>query len=235
MDGNKILEKIKKEHIKPKPRWEFLLKNYAIWIIFTSAVIIGSLATAVVIFMATHYNYVVTENFLTEILIKLPYFWFIILIVFILIAIYNLKHTKKGYKYNIFLIIFLSIISSLIIGSIIYAFEGGEQLEDIFYRRVPFYQKIMQYRGKMLLHPEQGVIPGVIIEINGDDIIVQDFRGTVWNITTSTEQLIIGQRIHLIGEMINELEFEIKKIEPWFKPHRRKNPIMQPRLKENFQ
>ena len=37
--GDKVLRKIKEEHIAPKPRWQFLLKDYFIWFLFFHYVI----------------------------------------------------------------------------------------------------------------------------------------------------------------------------------------------------
>ena len=221
MNGKEILEKIKKDHIRPKPRWEFLLKNYVIWAAFAVTILVGSLATGVMIFMVSHTDWQYHLAFASpakQILINLPYFWLIILAIFITLALYNLKHTKKGYKYNPLVIIIASIIISVIIGSVVYAIGGGERLEDIFYRRLPFYQKIMEYRGRMLLNPEVGRIPGVIAEVNEDSIKVKDFRGQIWEITTSTENFVVGQRVIIVGQQTLDNEFEGRMIKPWFGP-----------------
>lgn len=220
--GQKILEKIKEEHIKLKPKWEFLLKNYVIWALFVVAIIIGSLAFGVMIFMVFHTDWQYSTGqigLVRNLLISLPYFWFLILIIFLAIAFYNLKHTKKGYKYNPLLIVSSSILISIIIGSVVYALGGGEKLEDIFYRRVPFYQQIMKFRGRMLLNPERGVIPGVIVEVSQNNIKIRDFRGNIWSITTSTDQFTVGQRIILFGKKISGEKFESNIIRPWFLPH----------------
>ena len=48
--SKKILQKIRKEQIKPKPKWEFLLKNYVFWGAFILSIIVGGLASSVAIF-----------------------------------------------------------------------------------------------------------------------------------------------------------------------------------------
>jgi hypothetical protein len=220
--AQKIIEKIKEARIKPKPRWEFLLKNYLIWAIFAVAISVGSLAFGVIIFMFKNANwqsYAANEGIAKKLLISLPYFWFIILIIFIIIAFYNLKHTPKGYKYNPLLVVAASIIASIMIGSIVYATGGGEKLEDIFYRRMPFYQKIIKFHGQMMLAPEKGRVPGVVIEVTQDNILIQDFRGNIWNITTSTEQFVIGQRVIINGITPSKGDFRPHMIQPWMAPN----------------
>jgi hypothetical protein len=52
-------------------------------------------------------------------------------------------------------------------------------LEDIFYRRIPFYQQFLHQRGRLLSNPEQGRIAGVVIEVQPEYITVRDFRGNI--------------------------------------------------------
>jgi len=217
--GQKIIEKIKEAHIKPKPRWEFLLKNYVVWAIFAIAIFIGSLATGVMIFMIKHAeweNHPLEEGFFQQVLINLPFFWLIILIIFIVIAFYNLKHTKKGYKYNPLFIVLASIIISIIIGSIFYATGGGEKLEDTFFRRFPFYQNMMRPQGRLLINPEAGRIAGVVVEVNQEYITIKDFRGGLWKIVTTTDQFIVGQRVRVFGKMMQPKQFEADIMKPFF-------------------
>ncbi len=221
--GKKILEKIKESHIKPKPKREFLLKNYIIWSIFGIAILFGSFAISVIIFMITHTDWQYFAIFagpIKRLLINLPYFWLIILVIFLVIALYNLRHTKKGYRYNTLVIVLGSIIISVVVGSVIYAFGGGEKLEDIFYQRMPIYKKIMNHYGRFSLAPEKGLIAGVVVQVNENNIKVRDFRGQIWNIATSTDQFRVGQRVHILGQKISDDEFKAHLIEPWFRPHR---------------
>jgi len=221
MNGKEILEKIKEGHIKPKPKWEFLLKNSVIWLIFVAAIFIGSLATSVIIFMLTHTDWQYYAAFggpLKLLLVNLPYFWLVTLIIFIGIAFYEIKHAKKGYRYNSLVIVLVSVIISLIIGSAVYAIGAGEKLEELIYRRVPIYQLMMHQRGRMFLAPERGMIAGVVIEVNEDSIIIRDFRGQTWNIATSTDQFEVGQRVHLIGRLLENHNFDANLIKPGFRP-----------------
>ena len=219
--GTKIIEKIKEAHIKPKPKWEFLLKNYVIWAIFALTIFIGSLATGVMIFTIRHAeweNYPAEEGFFQQLLINLPFFWLIVLIIFIGVGLYNLKHTKKGYKYNPLFIVFISIIISIVIGSVIYATGGGEKLEDAFYHRFPFYQNIMRPQSRLLINPKGGRIAGIIVEVNQEYIAIKDFRGNVWKIVTTTDQFIVGQRVRIFGHMLPTEEFEAEMMKPFFRP-----------------
>jgi heme/copper-type cytochrome/quinol oxidase subunit 2 len=107
--SQKVLETIKDKHLKPKPKWEFMLKNYIIWILSITSLVVGSFAFAVIIYMVRNSNWDLYQNLsgnlLGLILASLPYFWFIFLIIFILISYYNFRHTKSGYRYKFYLIV----------------------------------------------------------------------------------------------------------------------------------
>ena len=111
----KIIDKIKQGQIKPRPKWEFLLKNYVIWALFAISIFIGSLATSVVIFMILNDGWGDFSNLSTgkAIILNIPYFWLAILALFLIVAYLNIKHTKKGYKYNPYLIMLLSVFVSI--------------------------------------------------------------------------------------------------------------------------
>lgn len=219
--GQKILEKIKEDHIKPKPRWEFELKNLAVWLIFGAAILIGSLSTSVMIFMFSHtdwQDYLGDDQVLQEILINLPLFWFGLVIIFLAVAFYDFEHTKTGYKHQPVIVVAVSIIASVFFGTCIYSMGGGEMLEEIFYQHLPLYEQIVIHQGQFLTAPEQGRLAGVIVKINPDEITVQDFTGQIWEISTSTAQFRVGERVRLLGQINDDGEFEFHIIKPWFKP-----------------
>jgi len=226
--GKNILDQIKKAHIRPKPKWEFLLKNYAIWAIFGIGVFIGSLATSVIIFMINHTNYVADEGFLNQVLINLPYFWFVILAIFIMAAMYNLKHTKKGYKYSIVVVVLISVVISLILGTAVYAVGGGEKLEDTFYKKVPVYKKIQEMKIEHF-NKLKDRLGGEVIRSDGEVIIIKDSRGQFIKIPTTTLKFRPGQRIKMIGHKKNG-EFNPREFKPWFKPAGH----LKIKMKENF-
>ncbi len=222
--GHDILEKIKQSHIKPKPKWEFLLKEYVMWAMFITAILVGSLAIAVSIFTIRHDNweyYADHAGLVGTILINLPYFWLIILVAFLALAFYNIKHTDKGYKYNTLAVLGASIVVSIMIGSASYSVGLGEELEDIFYRRVGIYKQLMEQRARMLFSPALNTVPGVVIDVDPDKIKIQDFNGRLWLINTTTTQFDVGDRIILVGKNFSGEEFEIEILKPWFKPHHR--------------
>jgi len=48
------LQKIKKENIKPIPKWQFLLKDSLVWGLFVLNLILGSIGFAIALYLLTN-------------------------------------------------------------------------------------------------------------------------------------------------------------------------------------
>lgn len=223
-NGQEILDKIKEQNIQPKKRWEFLFKNYLLWFIFILSIVFGSLASAVTIFMIRHSVWSnLGPNFdpLHRLWLNLPLFWLIILLLFWLLAWYDFKNTKHGYRYHPALILLFNIFLSVIFGLVVYQVGIGQKLEDSFFRRVPFYQQMFKRGGRMMTEPGNGHLPGVVKYITADKVVVEDFSGRIFEISTSTDQFQVGQRVVLFGHLDSDNNFSCSRINPWFRPHNR--------------
>jgi hypothetical protein len=225
--GQEILDKIKEQNIQPKKRWEFLFKNYLLWLFFVLAIIFGGLASSATIFIFKHATWVeMVPGFspLKRLLVNLPLFWLFSLSLFCVLAWYDFKNTKRGYKYHPFIIVLFSVILSVVLGWAIYALGFGQKLEETFFRRVPMYQQMFGRGGRMLVEPGNGHIAGVIQSIDGSKVVVEDFRGRIFALSTTTEKLKIGQRVILFGTLDDDNNFTCDNIQPWFRPNNRPGP-----------
>ncbi|MBI2448464.1 hypothetical protein HYV44_02820 [Candidatus Microgenomates bacterium] len=149
-----ILEKIKKEEIHPIPRWVYDAKNYLFWALFVISVLIGGVAFASIIFVIKSQNLpigaIVGFSGPRFLLLVFPYFWLIVLAVFITFAFFEIKNTKTGYRYNTLLVLVISILLSIILGSLLFISHAGGAPENILRRRVPLYKNINHSPEKMI-------------------------------------------------------------------------------------
>ncbi|MDD4333151.1 MAG: hypothetical protein PHT51_03495 [Patescibacteria group bacterium] len=219
-----VLDKIKEYHIKPRPRWEFLLKNYFIWSLGAFALILGGLAVSVIIFMFSGDDWRMFNDFedgkLNFIVLFLPYFWLLFLALFIWLVNYDIKHTDRGYKYNIKIIISASIGASIFLGIILYAAGMGNAIDDVLSRRAPFYKHIVNQQIQFWADPENGRLIGVITSVSDKNFNLTDPEGRIWQVNNEKAQFMFpvhlseGERIKLIGEQIEKDIFEALKIMP---------------------
>ncbi len=222
-----MLEKIKNKKIKPKPKWEFLLRDYLIWIAASLFLLIGSLAFSVVIFLIKNNDWEIYEqindSLLKFILLTLPYFWLIFLALFVFLAYYNFKHTKQGYHYKVLVVVFASILVSLFLGLIFYNFGVGRAVDRALSNRIPFYSNFINRQRMIWEKPEEGRLSGVILSVHHEkDFEIKSLDGDVWNV--SGEEMIIlpdreliktGSKVKIIGQKKDENNFEAFLVVPF--------------------
>ena len=234
--SQKVIETIKDKHLKPKPKWQFLLKDSVFWGVGILAILIGGLSFAVIIYMFVNSDWDVysqlSNNFLSFFLLVLPYFWLIILGIFILIAYYNLKHTKKGYKFSLKSISLFVLAISIILGIFWYNIGLGQAIDNALSNRIPVYRQYinrMQQRADMWQQPDKGLLVGIVteLEIEGSILKIKDPQGKEWNIVADRETLaplllssvnIEGNLpIIVMGQQIDDNQFQAEMIRLFIK------------------
>jgi hypothetical protein len=223
--SKRILDKIKKNHIEPKPKWRFTAKNAFIWIVAVAALLFGGLASSVVVFMLVNNDWDVYEHIsgsLPEfVFITMPYYWLVFLLIFILAANYYLKNTKRGYRYKLWQVSTLIVFSSLFLGVLFYNVGMGRAIEEVFSKKVPFYSELSGHRKEIWEMADEGRIAGeVMMLISEDEFRFKEMNSREWRIISGGAIMppgfLIreGDIIKIIGKKIDENNFEAFIIKP---------------------
>jgi hypothetical protein len=209
--SEKIINKIKEEHIVPRPRWQCLLKAYLPWLSGLVALLIGAGAVSVIIHILRFndwdlYRYI-NGSLFNFTLLTLPYFWIIFLIIFALIMQYNLRHTKKGYKYPLPVILAAVIGLSMLGGVFLYAAGIGLKIDNTLSENIPGYTRLMNKRQMMWMKPAEGRLAGLVFAIENDQSFrILDAGGKNWLVFYREAEvhpfakIEINSRLRLIGE-----------------------------------
>lgn len=222
-----ILGKIKKEKIAPKPKWFFLLKNYVVWFLGFLSLLIGGIAFSVIIYLVRYNDWDIyeqlDENFISFILLTMPYFWILFLALFIYIVLYNIKHTKKGYRYSLPLILSGNIVVSMILGVLFYKIGISQALDDVLGENAPLYSKIINRQMDYWSQPKEGRLSGLVVDVvEGEKFTLVDFGQKEWNINnkidTGMMEIKLGAPIRVLGKMISDDIFEAEMVLPPGKP-----------------
>jgi len=226
--SEKILSEIESKGLEPKPKWQFLLKDCALWIAFVFCGILGGFAFGVILYALGQNGWELAVkmrwNMFYAVWGALPYFWIISLAAFVWIAYYNFKHTKRGYKYHPVWIVILSVVFSALLGHAIYAQGFGEKLDRIMERRMPFYPGCEQRRKVFWLNPDYGFLGGEITEFySKENFKLRDFRARVWLIKSDSaiwtalaqKEQHNGGSIKMIGRIIAPGIFNAREIREW--------------------
>lgn len=223
--NDKLLAKIKEENLTPKPRWQFLLKGYVLYVAGGLALIVGSLAVAVMIYLFKFNDWSIysetRKSFAEFFLLTLPYFWLVFLGLFVFIVYYNFKHSPRGYKYPTTLLVVISIASSLLFGGVFYTLGMGEEVDSVLGQRAPLYDRVFNPNVHFWSQPEEGRLAGLVIEQeDSGHYRLLDRYQEEWSVKMTSPETyleaaeVVGQPVHLLGTEVAPQVFEAEKIFP---------------------
>jgi len=224
--GKQVLEKIEKEQVRPYSKWRFVFRRSIMWGLFVLSLILGSLASGVVIFQLTHADWdlyrTLHMGYAAFLLLVLPYFWLVFLFGFAGFAYFYFRKTERGYRYPTAWLISGSILLSLFGGVVAYKVDSAERLEKVFRDNIAFYRMIQERKARIWVVPEKGLLAGEIMEVMDDGKIrLKDFKDHIWRIDVGHAlwrgrlKAAKGLKIKVIGRMEGKDGFVAKEIRPW--------------------
>lgn len=208
-----ILKKIEQGEIEPVPVWTYTAKNLLFWSLWVLAVLIGSIAVSAMLFVLTHAPWalreVTHETTASFVFDLLPFFWVVALSLMIAFGLYNLRHTKSGYKYSLIIVILLNILLSIILGALLFLVGMGEIAENAT-GKFPLHESIFEMQTNHWSNPINGLLAGEVIDISSDEdgeviLTLSAFDDQKWKINISDlsdeeiQEAKIGNTIAVIG------------------------------------
>jgi uncharacterized membrane protein len=209
--AEKIIERIEQEGVVPKPRWQFTLRERLLWGLLALSLVIAAAATGAMIFALSNagweFRAVTHENFFSYLFDVLPIFWIAVIIVLLLLAYQNIKRTKSGYRYPVFLVVGFAVIGIVLGGLALFASGLGQEVEEELGARIPLYRSVVESQRRLWQHPERGLLAGEIIREEGGyaTFTVRTFNGVFWTVngddlrSRDREFLAPHRTIRLIG------------------------------------
>jgi hypothetical protein len=223
--SEKLLQKIREREVTPTPKWRFTLRNSLLLAAFAAAVLLGALAFSVVLFAIQQTDFDIlghlTHSRLELFLGLLPFFWILVLVACLILAIYSVQYSPKGYKFTALRLAGYSAALSILLGALFFIAGGGRSLEKAFDTKVALYQSVQEKKARLWSMPEDGYLSGEIVEAGAGSLRLKDFKGEEW--TVHFEGAFIppavllerGETIKLIGEITEKEEFTASEIRPW--------------------
>lgn len=190
--AQRVLDRIVTEKVSPRPRWEFLLKNYSFWTFGVLAVALGAVAFSAALFEVENAGwslYAATHTDLVQFFLDVvPFLWVAALAAFILVGYANIRHTRRGYRYSLALIALGAVLTSVTLGTGLYAAGFGGEIEEAIGNHPPFYRPILSEERSWWLAPNKGLLGGIILSVEPAasssqlTILLKDFSGHLWRI-----------------------------------------------------
>lgn len=199
------------ERTRPRPRWEFVFKNYTFWGLGAVAVLVGAVAFSAALFEVANAGwalYAATHrDFFTFFFAVAPFLWAVVLIVFIALGYVNIRRTERGYRYPLAVIALGAVLTSVTLGTALYATGFGAEVEEALGDHPPFYRPIMAVERAWWVDPSEGLIAGSVVSAASTTrtFIMKDFHGATWVVNgedLSAHDLVVlarGGVVRLVG------------------------------------
>ena len=228
-----VLSRIKQEQICPRSKWYFNCYELFVWLFWVLSVVVGSLAVAVSLFAITYQRYAFYEathgDFWTFIIETLPYLWFLVLVLMVIFAIFNIRHTKTGYRYSLWKIITSSLVLSLMGGAVLHVAGIGFEVDQKLGKYMNFYQSQEELEQGMWQKPGEGRLVGSLLTVDFDDknidgdVSFKDVSGVLWEINVENlfeDDLVVlksGKKMKLLGQVLSTepSRFHACGVFPW--------------------
>ncbi len=207
-----VFEIIEIKNFKPKPKWFFAVQEGSIWFFGIATTLFGAMAVSTILFVfakvPTKFNDVTHDNVIKFWIDFIPLIWSLSFIVFIVIADYFFRKTKKGYKYSSIALVLSSVFLSIIIGYICFLIGLGEIIEKQVGNKIPFHQSVQMTKQKIWSQPTRGLMVGEVVYDNGFMFKSKDGNLLKLNLEeTSDDQKELfysGSTLNLIGTTTGE-------------------------------
>lgn len=227
--AKRVLDRIEGEGLSPRPRWEFIFKNYVFWTLGALAIALGALAFAAGLFEVENagwqYFAATHGDFFTFFLQAAPFLWVVALGLFLVIGYANIRRTKRGYRYPLAFIALGAVLTSLTLGTALYAAGFGEEIEEGIGDHPPIYRPIILEERGWWLSPEQGLLGGTVLSFSTSTgmFLLRDFSGHTWTVDarevkpSETVRLTSGTVVRMVGAPVSATSsaFHACFVFPW--------------------
>lgn len=222
-----VIEKIKNEHIIPRPKWQFILLHALLWFTVAVSVLIGSALLSLLLreIFLDEWEALprIGGNFVRILLLLAPYFWVFCIFLILFLSYKIFRATSEGYRYEPFWVVGATIFISLVLGYGSYASGLSNVIEEKTREYIQPYNVLQEQREKLFVVPERGILGGMVVKnISPSNFLFQDVSGKQWNVLFVSnlphkDIVIIKPQtpVLLIGHQADESSFEAHHIKIW--------------------
>lgn len=204
LSEQELFRKIKEEGINPRPKWVFDARNYLIWASIVVFILLEGMAVSVIVYILRYSEWGVyrqaTDSWGEFFLLFLPVFWLVVTAAAIFIVFYNLRHTKKGYRYPAYVFITTTIFLGAVLGGAFFYAGLGGFIDNVLGKQAPYYDKIINPRVSFWCQPQEGRLIGVVSSsVDDRSFVLYGCDGVDWSVRIQEGVKIRGHGQHMGG------------------------------------
>lgn len=192
---NSVISRLEREALCPRSRTYFNVKEGCVWLLWLISVLVGALAVAVTLFVVSSRQFslyeATHENFITFLFLVAPYLWLAILTVMVTAAWYQLRNTKRGYRFSVPWLLVGSVVFSTGLGGALHSIGTGFSIDQTLGKIVSDYPSQEKLELTMWQQPAAGRLVGqlAVAEVSAASAFYfNDAKGKQWQLNVSELQ-----------------------------------------------
>lgn len=226
-----VLKRIEVQAITPISRFQFICAQWGVWIVWLGTILVGAAALAVSLYVTMSANYALYEatheNFLTFFVAVMPYIWVCLFIAMVYLSIFQMRNTKRGYRYSSWVVILSSLMFTVVGAVLLHSFGLGYLLDQKLGQQLDSYMSQTKMEQKMWQMPQAGRLVGrleidtVVATEQLEPILnFKDDTGVMWRLSVTELRprdsmlLLKGERVRLLGTTTNDVSFHVCGVFP---------------------
>jgi len=230
--AERVLGAIEQSGVAPKPAWHFLLREWVVWVVAGAALLLGSLATALTLYITEASFFVerhIAVSDVAALFAMVPYLWLLLIGLGIFYTIHAVHATRRGYRFHTAWLVGIAIGASIAIGWSIHASGVSEALDRYLLAEMPMYQPLSGFQPAYFSDASQGVVAGVVTQVAGDSFTMQGLGGEVLQVRTASTthvspmlEIKEGMPLRITGTTTGSGEretFEASEVRPFHGRH----------------
>ncbi len=224
-----VFDKIAAEEVKPRAKWVYSTQESAVWVMWVLTVVLGAISIAVALFVVSHQRFALYElthrDFATFVVEVLPTLWLGLFIIMVGFAVFNMRHTKRGYRYPLWQILGSSLFLSVVFGVVLHMAGVGFSLDKQMGAWARSYPSQEKMELRWWQNPDEGRLVGTMMMVreSGDtDARFIDAAGTAWQLELdelhSMERSLLerGEKVRVFGQVLEgQVLFHVCGAMPW--------------------
>ncbi|MFA5163308.1 MAG: hypothetical protein WC441_02140 [Patescibacteria group bacterium] len=239
--SDKIIAKIEEQKIKPRPKWQFMVKKYAVLTLAIASLLLGGLSFSVIFHLLNNQDWtwqsIDRSHFFLLILNSLPLAWLAFFVLFIVVLCYNFRQLKHGYRYPVKTIALSALVTMIFFGTLAAILGINRQVHNLL-NRVPVYQNTFDSRLQAWDRPQAGFLTGRIKEFNQSGFTLENPHLKNWQVIVSPKTIIdpelegeINERVRVFGFVSLPGSFIAQEIKPWERMRPREGLMPPPMMR----
>lgn len=228
---DRLFERIDAEAITPTSKFSFIATEWGIWLVWVLTVIFGATALAIsgyVTMSAQYALYEAThENFVTFMVAFMPYIWVFLFALMVYLSVFEIKKTKRGYRYDTTLIVGSNIFFTFLGAVLLHQLGLGYTLDKKLGEQIGMYMSFEKRQEMMWQMPTAGRLIGVLEPVPATaetEVPILNFKdkaGMLWRLSVeelSEHELVLLNRavpVRLLGTTTSEFSFHVCGVFPW--------------------